>query len=315
MIVSSGLDYKSTGRNLHTTTELNLKSFLTPTYKLSESEIYYTNIGTVNGTMNGLDQKELDIDEYSNETKTDNDAFDIKSSSKKENENQSLKEDEKEKEELLSHYFKSSKDNNANKIFCDRRQNIFQVNYRIRNDFKEIDNDLLSELSNEKIFLNDKVLPKIKRRRENLDNILKKIKTNFFNNYLYKKINEILKSKQNKLYFVKFPISFVNDIKLDTNRELINITLLEIISNKDIYNEKDLNNYYHNLKVIENEEINKNEELKEILNKKYFELFEEYINSKEFNIDEIKRLKNNNMDNIYIERYIYQSKNFIEYYS
>ena len=315
MIVSSGLDYKSTGRNLHTTTELNLKSFLTPTYKLSESEIYYTNIGTVNGTMNGLDQKELDLDEYSNETKIDNDAFDIKSSSKKENENQSLKEEEKEKEELLSHYFKSSKDNNTNKIFCDRRQNIFQVNYRIRNDFKEIDNDLLSELSNEKIFLNDKVLPKIKRRRENLDNILKKIKTNFFNNYLYKKINEILKSKQNKLYFVKFPISFVNDIKLDANRELINITLLEIISNKDIYNEKDLNNYYHNLKVIENEEINKNEELKEILNKKYFELFEEYINSKEFNIDEIKRLKNNNMDNIYIERYIYQSKNFIEYYS
>ena len=315
MIVSSGLDYKSTGRNLHTTTELNLKSFLTPTYKLSESEIYYTNIGTVNGTMNGLDQKELDLDEYSNETKIDNDAFDIKSSSKKENENQSLKEEEKEKEELLSHYFKSSKDNNTNKIFCDRRQNIFQVNYRIRNDFKEIDNDLLSELSNEKIFLNDKVLPKIKRRRENLDNILKKIKTNFFNNYLYKKINEILKSKQNKLYFVKFPISFVNDIKLDANRELINITLLEIISNKDIYNEKDLNNYYHNLKVIENEEINKNEELKEILNKKYFELFEEYINSKEFNIDEIKRLKNNNMDNIYIERYICQSKNFIEYYS
>ena len=315
MIVSSGLDYKSTGRNLHTTTELNLKSFLAPTYKLSESEIYYTNIGTVNGTMNGLDQNELDIDEYSNETKIDNDAFDIKSSSKKENENQSLKEEEKEKEELLSHYFKSSKDNNANKILCDRRQNIFQVNYRIRNDFKEIDNDLLSELSNEKIFLNDKVLPKIKRRRENLDNILKKIKTNFFNNYLYKKINEILKSKQNKLYFVKFPISFVNDIKLDTNRELINITLLEIISNKDIYNEKDLNNYYHNLKVIENEEINKNEELKEILNKKYCELFEEYINSKEFNIDEIKRLKNNNMDNIYIERYIYQSKNFIEYYS
>ena len=315
MIVSSGLDYKSTGRNLHTTTELNLKSFLAPTYKLSESEIYYTNIGTVNGTMNGLDQNELDIDEYSNETKIDNDAFDIKSSSKKENENQSLKEEEKEKEELLPHYFKSSKDNNANKILCDRRQNIFQVNYRIRNDFKEIDNDLLSELSNEKIFLNDKVLPKIKRRRENLDNILKKIKTNFFNNYLYKKINEILKSKQNKLYFVKFPISFVNDIKLDTNRELINITLLEIISNKDIYNEKDLNNYYHNLKVIENEEINKNEELKEILNKKYCELFEEYINSKEFNIDEIKRLKNNNMDNIYIERYIYQSKNFIEYYS
>ena len=87
------------------------------------------------------------------------------------------------------------------------------------------------------------------------------------------------------------------------------------MSIKEIYDEKDLNNYYHNLKVLENKEINENEELKEILNKKYSELFQEYINSKEFNIIEINRLKNNDMDNSYIERYIYQSKHFIEYFS
>ena len=39
------------------------------------------------------------------------------------------------------------------------------------------------------------------------------------------------------------------------------------------------------------------------------------LNSKEFNIIEINRLKNNDMDNSYIERYIYQSKHFIEYFS
>ena len=66
---------------------------------------------------------------------------------------------------------------------------------------------------------------------------------------------------------------------------------------------------------MENKEVKEIEELNDILNKKYFELFNEYINSKEFNIDEINRLKNNNMDNIYIERYIYQSKHFIEYFS
>ena len=85
--------------------------------------------------------------------------------------------------------------------------------------------------------------------------------------------------------------------------------------NKELYNEKDLNNYHCNLKVLENKETKEIQELKEILNKKFCELFDEYINSKEFNIDEIKRLKNNNMDNIYIERYIYQSKHFIEYFS
>ena len=66
---------------------------------------------------------------------------------------------------------------------------------------------------------------------------------------------------------------------------------------------------------MENKEVKKIEELNDILNKKYFELFNEYINSKEFNIDEINRLKNNNMDNIYIERYIYQSKHFIGYFA
>ena len=66
--------------------------------------------------------------------------------------------------------------------------------------------------------------------------------------------------------------------------------------------------------MIENKEILENEELNEILNKKYCELFEEYINSKEFNIDEINRLKNKNMDNAYIKRYIYYAKHFIEYF-
>ena len=84
--------------------------------------------------------------------------------------------------------------------------------------------------------------------------------------------------------------------------------------NKGLYNENDLDNYYHNLKVVGNKEILENEELKAILNKKYCELFEEYINSKEFNINEINRLKNNNMEDVYIKKYIYQSKYFMEYF-
>ena len=180
---------------------------------------------------------------------------------------------------------------------------------------KEISYISLSKLSIEKIIINKTVLPTIKRRRENQDNIRKKLKTSFFNTFLRKKINEILNKKESRFYFEKFPISFVNDIRKITNKDIINKTLSEIILNKELYNEKDLSNYNHNLKVVESKEVKEIEELNEILNKKYCELFNEYINSKEFNIDEVNRLKNNNMDDIYIERYIYQSKHFIEYFA
>ena len=112
-------------------------------------------------------------------------------------------------------------------------------------------------------------MPKIKRRRENLDNLRKKIKTSFFNNFLYKLINSKLKGKQSKLYLVKFPISFVNDIRKGSNKNIINMTLLEIMLKKELYNKKDLVNYYHNLKVVENKESLENVEFKKIINKNY----------------------------------------------
>ena len=52
-------------------------------------------------------------------------------------------------------------------------------------------------------------------------------------------------------------------------------------------NEKGLLNYSHNLKVVQNDEIKENEEFKKIFNKSFSELYEEYINSNEFKIDEI----------------------------
>ena len=66
---------------------------------------------------------------------------------------------------------------------------------------------------------------------------------------------------------------------------------------------------------MESKEFKENENLKKILNKKYCELFEEFINSKEFNVDEINRLKKNNLDDVYIKRYIFQSKYFIKYFA
>ena len=224
-----------------------------------------------------------------------------------------LKKEEKTKDDLLKYYFNNKKENKSNIVDYAKKRKIFNV-IQIKK-FDMFNNKENASLSNENILRKNKVFPTIKRRRENQDNIRKKLKTVFFNKFLYKKINQILKNKQSKLYFVKFPISFVNDIRKNNNKNIINKTLLEIMLNKELYKEKDLNNYHCNLKVLENKETKEIQELKEILNKKFCELFDEYINSKEFNIDEIKRLKNNNMDNIYIERYIYQSKHFIEYFA
>jgi len=292
MFESYDFEYKSISNRLNTTTELNIKSFISKTNKFQDNDTYSTI---------EEDSKELNIENTVSYFSNDS-SF-------------NLANDLPLEEELLYHYSNSTKENNSNSILEQEKRKIFKVNYRYRfDDIFDKENAPLSPISNEKTFFTNKILSSKKRRRENWDNIRKKIKTIFFNKYLYTKMNDTLKSKKSKLYFLKFPITFVNDIKKDTNKDIINISLFDIMLNKELYNEKDLTNYYHNLKVVENKEINGNEELMKILNKKYSELFKEYINSNEFNINEIKRLKNNNMDNIYMEKYIYQSKNFIEYF-
>ena len=276
------------------TTSNNLKLFFSQSSKFHSSDSYSTK-----------DEDDYDIN-------IGNDFLDIADYSGIENLNPTLAlKEEVETEENFSLYFNSVKENNQNSSFLGQKRKLFKINYRKKYD----ESNEIYPSSVEKAFLNNKVLPTIKRRRENQDNIRKKLKTVFFNTFLRKKINEILNNKHSRLYFEKFPISFVNDIRKNTNKDVIDKTLLEIILNKELYSENDLSNYNHNLKVVENKEVKKIGELKKILNKTFRELFEEFINSKEFNIDEINRLRNNNLDNIYIERYIYQSKHFIEYFA
>jgi len=144
-------------------------------------------------------------------------------------------------------------------------------------------------------------------RKENQDNIRKKIKRGFFNNGLIKKLNEKLKNIGSNKYLRKFPQHFVSDVNQKRNKELFNLTLKEIFVNKELYLNEDkegLRNYSQNLKVVQSEEISENKELKIIFNKTIYELYEEYINSDEFNILEINRLKEKKMQDDYIKRYI-----------
>ena len=108
-----------------------------------------------------------------------------------------------------------------------------------------------------------------------------------------------------------------NKIDKERNKRILNMTLKEIYMNKELYKleeEEGLSKYNRNLDAIKSNEIKNNEKLKKIFNKTFSQLYEEYINSDVFNVDEINRLKKNN-GNDYIERYKILSKNLIYFFS
>ena len=204
----------------------------------------------------------------------------------------------------LNNPFEQSKSKEKDKIF----EVIYQRRYSV---FSKIEND--NSTTDDDTFIQRKRFPTKRRRRENKDNILKKIKRGFLNNALLKIINMSIKKNNGRFFFEKFQLYFISDVSKKTNKMLINMTLEEIYRKKELYHEKELKYYYRNLNLVKSKEIQENKELKNILSKKYYELFEEYINSKEFKIDEINRLKNNNMEESYIKRYIYLARNFIKF--
>ena len=205
---------------------------------------------------------------------------------------------------------------NYSPIFEPENAKIFKVIYRERTSlFTNLENDEINSSTNDETLLGRKRGITKRRRLENQDNMRKKIKRGYLNNALISRLNKILAYNKIKLYLEKFPQNLVIDVTRNSNKHLLNMSLEQVFENRELYNENVLKNYNHNLKVIKSKEVQENSELKTILNKKYSELFEEYINSKEFKIDEINRLKKNNMNDLYIERYIYLAKHFIEFFS
>ena len=166
--------------------------------------------------------------------------------------------------------------------------------------------------------LKKKRSPTRKPRRENWDNIRKKIRRGFFNNFLIKKLCHMLRNIGNKKYFMKFPQNFASDINQKRNKEIFGMTLQEILEKKELYLKEDesgLNNYLHNSKVVQSVEIKENKEFKKILEKKICELYEEYINSDEFKNDEIKRLKEKKMQDEYITNFINLANHLLIFYT
>ena len=145
-------------------------------------------------------------------------------------------------------------------------------------------------------------------RKYNADNIRRKIKRNLFNTHIRNSLNKRLTYLGISLSFRKLNKKFVTDVFSHRIIEMQNMTLKEIYENKDNYDKPE--HYEKNKKIID--KIKDNREFKDILNKKYGEIFEEFINSKEFNFDEIKEIKSKK-DEDYIQNYIYVSRHFFNY--
>ena len=153
---------------------------------------------------------------------------------------------------------------------------------------------------------------KRRRRFENQDNMRKKFKCRFINDFIFRSINNILKEgKKCHKSFERFPQNFVSDVTRKTNKLIIHMTLRQIIQKKEYYSLKNFKNYEHNMKILESE---KSVNLEKFLDTEYCDLFDQYINSDAFKIDEINRLKKKNMSDWYINNYINISNHFIEFF-
>ena len=169
---------------------------------------------------------------------------------------------------------------------------------------------------NDKVLLGKKINRSFykRKRKDNTDNKRRKIKRSFLNETLINLLNEELKFIGSKLYFMKFPHKFVSDVTRKTNKKILYLTLKEIFENIKLYDNNELNNYYHNLNVLKNKQIQENEVMKTIINKTYIDLFTEYINSDEFKTGEINRLREKNMKESYIEDYKFVANGMMDFY-
>ena len=160
-----------------------------------------------------------------------------------------------------------------------------------------------------------KIRSKVRQPRfRNQDNMRIKIQRNFLKN-LRNAINQKLKKIDKKLILPRFPQNFAGKVNKVSNKLILNMTLLEILEKKEY-----CKNLEDNLKLIKKIKENKASDLNDILNKKFCDLYIEYIESKEFNIDEIERLrisknKKTIKDEKYISLYKDLANNFIKFLS
>ena len=149
-------------------------------------------------------------------------------------------------------------------------------------------------------------------RKSNQDNMRRVFKRRLINKYLLDVLNKELKKLGYKKLFHKFPQSFAGDATKEKNKKYMNMTLLQIFEKNDSYENQDLKTFKYNLDIVK--QIKNDENMCLILNKKFCDIYEEYISSDDFRKKEINRLRREkNFDESYIEKYINVALNFVDF--
>ena len=150
------------------------------------------------------------------------------------------------------------------------------------------------------------------------DNIRRRIKA-LFNNYIIRLLNNLIKQKylNSRHYFLKMNIKVTKDLGIEYNRNLLNTPLKEIIVNVSNKYQNKENNNIKCIKYIE--EQKDNEEIINILNMTYEQLYINYLNTTKndsqensFEAHKEKMLKVYGKE--YLDKFIENTKYFIEYF-
>jgi hypothetical protein len=207
----------------------------------------------------------------------------------------------------------TNKTNNNSKI-------IFKsINKEIINSFKifhpgyivQYPRELINSISDKKICVNIYQRSKQKKdRKYYADDMRKKIKARFLKD-LKNAVNEKLKYAKAKVLFSYLPQNFVKNPNKNINKEVLDMTFKEVFTNNfDNIKENKTKSYLrysqYNTSVInyleENEVVGEKSNYNSYKNMKYKEIYDEYLNSREFE-ENINKIINDESEE-YAKKYI-----------
>ena len=196
-----------------------------------------------------------------------------------------------------------SKKNKTKKLF-------FKIKHQIQNlsNTQKVNNMLNKKRQRKK---------KVYKGTKYMDNynIKKKLLTHFLNGYIFNDNNNIIR-KRCIFCFEKFPQNLIKHfIAKERIKELFGMTLKEIYTKEELYDEKNIESHFarnsdflNNLfSKVEYKDVLEQSGIKEKLGMKISDLFHEYINSDEFKND-IDGLRIESGD-AYVEKYSKIAKN------
>ena len=181
-----------------------------------------------------------------------------------------------------------------------------------------------SKTSSNRIFNSEIHLYKPRKRKMMIDNITKKVKSDFLRS-LVRYLNEKLRPLNVK--FSHFSYYIVTNITKLENKKNLNMTLKEMLLYKPFenlnisegLNQREILNWKNNKDILDDLEKNKNTDvynqinLDDTLNNKMKDLYYEYLASKYFK-ESIETLNAHGNEYEYIQKYIQTAKNFVDFF-